>query len=339
MTITRKQRLAAAALFLLFSLEALSQLKQNSREEKHYYAVVFLNRGHVTGGTQSNVGLFRRSLDDTIWTNIYRRNLLSFGMGLWEGASGRRYYIAAGSGLHRSVDRGKTWRVLTDWRTEEVLTVAPDPVDSSIIYIGTPFGVFKSTDEGRRWEKKMAGMKRWFVKKILIDVNDRKTLYAVAEDDVYKSTNSGEQWVPLHTGLPDIQALAQNSKSPRSLIIGGEDDGIRVTKDGGLTWQEATGIPRESFYGITIAPNGQTVYAGGFKTGLWVSSDAGASWKLLWKDSAVEAIATIYVHQNDQRHLMVGTTGQGIFESFDGGTTWRSAGLQGCQVRQIAIYP
>ena len=81
------------------------------------------------------------------------------------------------------------------------------------------------------------------------------------------------------------------------------------------------------------------VYAGGFKTGLWVSSDAGTSWKLLWQDPAVEAISSIYVHQNDERHLMVGTTGQGIFESLDGGATWRSAGLQGCQVRQIGIYP
>ena len=308
-------------------------------EGKSYYAVVFLNRGHVTGGTQSNVGLFRRPVGDTIWTNIYRRNLLSFGLGVWEGTSGRRYYLAAGSGLHRSVDGAKTWRVFTDWHTEEILSVAPDPIDSSIIYVGTPFGVFKSTDEGRHWNKKMTGMKRWFVKKILIDVKSRTTVYALAEDDVYRSTDGGEHWVPLHTGLPDLQALAQNSKSPGNLIVGGEDDGIRVTKDGGATWQEAGGIPKQSFYAITVAPNGQTVYAGGFKTGLWISSDAGASWKMLWQAPVVEAISTIYVHQNDERHLMVGTTGQGIFESLDGGTTWRSAGLEGCQVRQIAIYP
>jgi len=36
---------------------------------------------------------------------------------------------------------------------------------------------------------------------------------------------------------------------------------------------------------------------------------------------------------------MIGTSGQGIYESLDAGKTWRHAGLQGCQVRQIELYP
>ena len=312
---------------------------QEKSEGKTYYAIVFLNRGHVTGGAQSNVGLFKRPFGDTIWTNIYRRNLLSFGIGIWEGKSSRRYYIAAGNGLHRSVDGTKSWRVLTDWHTEEILSVAPDPVDSAVIYVSTPFGVFKSTDEGRRWEKKMSGMKKWFVKKVVIDVIDRKSLFAVGEEDVYRSTDSGEQWMPLHAGLADVQSFAQNPASPEHLLVSGEDGGIRSTRDGGRTWRTAQGVLKESFYAIAISPDGHTAYAGGFKTGLWTSSDAGVSWKLLWQNADIEAIAAIYVHKNDSRHLMIGTSGQGIYESLDAGKTWRHAGLQGCQVRQIELYP
>jgi len=340
MAVITKLALVATSVLLVGLLSAaLWQVPPETSEGKTTYAVVFLNRGHVTGGTQSNVGLFKRLSGDTVWTNIYRRNLLSFGMGIWEGTSGTRYYIAAGNGLHRSVDGTTSWRVLTDWHTEEILSVAPDPIDSAVIYVSTPFGVFKSVDEGRHWEKKMSGMKKWFVKKVVLDVKDRKKLFAVAEEDIYCSTDAGEHWESLHAGLTDVQSFAQDPVFPEHLLVGGEDNGIRLSLDGGKTWRPAEGVPKESFYAIAVSPDGHTAYAGGFKTGLWTSTDAGVSWKLLWQNSDIEAIATIYVEKSNSPHLMIGTSGQGIYESPDAGKTWRSAGLQGCQVRQIELYP
>jgi photosystem II stability/assembly factor-like uncharacterized protein len=335
-----KLMLVAASVFLAgVPLAASQQAHQEKDQGKNYYAVVFLNRESLVGGTQRNVGFFKRPSGDTIWTNIYGRNLLSFGLAIWEGKSSKRYYIAAGNGLHRSIDGGKTWRVLTDWRTEEILSVAPDPIDSAVIYVSTPFGVFKSIDEGRHWEKKTSGMKKWFVKKVVVDVNNRKKLFAVAEGDVYRSTDSGEHWVPLHAGLTDVQSFAQDPVSSEHLLAGGEDNGIRLTLDGGKKWQAAQGVSKESFYAIAISPDGHTAYAGGFKTGLWTSTDAGVSWKLLWQNPDIEAISTIHIEKNDSRHLMIGTSGQGIYESLDAGMTWRHAGLKGCQVRQIELYP
>jgi photosystem II stability/assembly factor-like uncharacterized protein len=327
------------ALIAGIALLAFKPAPQQKSDGKTCYAAVFLNRGHVTGGTQSNVGIFRRLSGDSVWTNIYRRNVLSFGLGFWEGASGKRYYLAAGNGLHRSVDGTKSWRVLTDWHTEEILSVAPDPIDSSIIYVSTPFGVFKSIDEGRHWDKKMNGMKKWFVKRVVFDVNDRKKLFAVGEEDVYRSTDSGEHWEALHAGLSDVQTFAQNPASPQNLLAGGEENILRVTFDGGKTWQAAKGAPKESFYATAISPDGKTAYAGGFKTGLWTSTDAGITWKLLWQNTDIEAIFTIFIDKKDPRHVMIGTSGQGIYESPDGGTTWHFAGLLGCQVRQIELYP
>jgi photosystem II stability/assembly factor-like uncharacterized protein len=336
----KKLTLVAISVLLVGLLtSAFWQTARESGEGKTTYAVVFLNRGHVTGGTQSNVGLFKRSFGDTVWTNIYRRNLLSFGLGFWEGKSSRRYYIAAGNGLHRSVDGTTSWRVLTDWHTEEILSVAPDPIDSAVIYVSTPFGIFKSVDEGRHWEKKMIGMKKWFVKRVAFDVNDRKKLFAVAEEDVYRSNDAGEHWEPLHAGLADVQSFAQDPLFPDHLLVGGEENVIRLSLDGGKTWKAARAIPKASFYATAFSPDGHTAYAGGFKTGLWTSTDDGVSWKLLWQNPDIEAIFTIHVEKNNPRHLMVGTSGQGIFESLDAGTTWRCTGLQGCQVRQIELYP
>lgn len=220
----------------------------------------------------------------------------------------------------------------------EVLSVALDPVDSSLIYIATPFGVFKSTDYGDHWIKKTAGMKKWFVKKVVVDRLNRSTLYATAEDDLYRSTDKGEHWSPLHVGVPSIEAFVQSPANENLLVVGTEDDGVRVTADGGKTWVQGKGLAKTAFYGLCASSDKRTLYAGGYQTGLWKSDDNGRSWFLLWLDSDIEAIFTIFVHPTDPNHLMVGTSGQGIYESLDAGKTWRNIGLKGCHVKEIQLY-
>jgi photosystem II stability/assembly factor-like uncharacterized protein len=308
-------------------------------KDKNLYAAVFLNRGQVTSGGTRTVGFFRRTPGDTMWTNMYQPNLLTFGMAIWQKGATLRRYLCMGNGLHRSDDNGHTWRVLTDWHTEEVLSVALDPRDSARIYIATPFGVFISTDDGAHWARKMQGMKKWFVKRLLLDKSDPNIIYAAGEDDLYQSTDRGEHWKPLRVGAPLIEAVIQLPSDSKRLLVGTEDNGVRVTTDGGKTWREGKGLPMNACYGLCASSDGQTVYTGGFKTGLWKSTDGGLSWSLLWQNSDIEAIFTIFVHPDDPLHLLVGTSGQGIYESLDGGKTWLYAGLRGCHVKQIDLYP
>jgi photosystem II stability/assembly factor-like uncharacterized protein len=312
---------------------------RSGENQRHIYAAVFLNRGHVSGGQTNYVGLFKRGDGDTTWVNMYHNNLLTFGMGLWERGTTVRRYLAMGNGLHRSDDGGKTWRVLTSWQTEEVLSVAPDPVDSAIIYISTPFGVFKSTDDGGHWRKKSQGMKKWFVKKVIIDLKNRSTLYATGEDDLYRTTDGGEHWKPLNVGATQIEAVIQDPSNANHLLVSSGVEGVCVSFDGGKTWTRGKGLPEEGFYAVCVSPGQPRVYAGGYKTGLWKSDDGGVSWERLWQDNDIEAIFTLFLQPDNPKHLMMGTSGQGVFESFDEGKTWSYAGLKGCHVKQIEIYP
>jgi len=336
-----KAVILAALCMVAASLDAQVAVSQGPTigEEKQYLAAVFLNRANVSVGIQNNIGVFRLMPGDTGWTNIYRRNLFTFGLGIWKGRTSTRYYIAAGNGLHVSTDRGTTWRILTNWQTEDVLSVALDPVDSSVIYIGTPFGVFKSIDGGKQWVRKMKGMKRWFVKRVVIDFSNRRTLYASGEDDLYKSTDGAENWVPLRTGVRQVEVVVQDPSDSKHLLIGTEDDGVKVSLDGGMTWHRGKGLPSSAYYGMAASAKSHIMYTGGYKNGLWQSVNGGLSWTLLWDNPDIEAIYSIFVDSYDARHLMVGTSGQGVFESFDAGTTWRYSGLRGCHVKQIVAYP
>ncbi len=324
----------------LGAVSSLSMYAQRSEDnQRSYYAAVFLNRGHISGGATSNIGLFKRIPGDTVWSNMYHPNLFTFGIGFWERGTTRRYYIAAGNGLHRSTDGGKTWCVLTTWKTEEILSVALDPVDSSILYVATPFGVFKSTDDGARWERKAKGMKKWYVQRIIVDRANPQTLYAAAEDDLYETTDGGEHWNQLRVGVPGILSVLQHPQRASVILVGTEDHGVQVTTDGGQTWRSGQDLPQTSFYALRSSGSGETLYAGGYQTGLWKSEDLGRSWSLVWPAPGVEAIYSIFVHPDDPKHLLVGTCGQGVYESFDGGNSWKNIGLQGAHVKQIELYP
>lgn len=101
------------------------------------YAAVYINKGSTSVGSLSSIGLFRRSDGDTAWVNL-RPNTITPGIGFTSFGGRHQLYLAGGNGLHRSTDGGRTWRVLTGWRTKEVLSVAFDPADSLRLYISTP---------------------------------------------------------------------------------------------------------------------------------------------------------------------------------------------------------
>ena len=52
------------------------------------------------------------------------------------------------------------------------------------------------------------------LQRLLLDPADRKTLYALVEDDVYRSTDGAETWVPLRSGASRFR-----SPSPRIPLI------------------------------------------------------------------------------------------------------------------------
>jgi photosystem II stability/assembly factor-like uncharacterized protein len=325
-------------LWSLFSVSGARTGESSSQAPKRTFAAVLLNRGTAVGKNAGSYGVYIRS-GDTTWAKATLSNIISFGLGYYGHGSTQRYYLAAGNGVHRSTDGGRTWRILTSWRTEEILCVVPDPVDSSVIYAATPFGVFKTTDDGVTWGKKMNGFKRWFIQRIIMDRADRKVLYAASDDDLYRSTDAGEQWIPMHVGGPEILSLLQHPTTPDIILAGQEDDGIRYSMDRGAHWASARIPFPTSIYTFGASADGHDLYAAGWKSGLWRSEDGGATWLQVWRADDIEAIYSIFVDPGDPSHLMTGTVGLGVYESFDRGLTWRGAGLSGAQVKQIEFYP
>src|SRR5688572_3744206 len=189
------------------------------------------------------------------------------------------------------------------------------PSDSNIIYIGYAVGgVWKSVNNATTWEPVFDTYTTASIGDIAIhptnpnivyigtgEANNRQT--SSFGDGMYKTTDGGKTFT--HIGLRDTQTIAKviiDPKSPDTVYVAAlghlfgpnPDRGIYKTTDGGKNWNKVKFIDNDTgFTDLAIDPsNSSVLYAasyqrrrlgccfngGGPGSGLWKSTDAGATW-------------------------------------------------------------
>jgi photosystem II stability/assembly factor-like uncharacterized protein len=118
---------------------------------------------------------------------------------------------------------------------------------------------------------------------------------------LYRSTDAGENWQPLPNSKPSdfgFPIVADPTNPLRAWMVPTQADVIRAapdgalcvnrTDDGGATWQTfRTGLPQSHAYhliyrhNLALAPDGHTLVMGSTTGGVWMSVDAGESWRTL----------------------------------------------------------
>ena len=196
-----------------------------------------------------------------------------------------------GNGMYKSTDAGKTWTHIGLAGTRQIGRVVVDQTDPNRLYVAAlghvydsnpDRGVFRSTDGGATWKKILFSQKTpndVGAIELAIDPRNPRVLYA-------------SLW---GTRRPPWSVYA-----PTNLPGGG----LYKSTDGGDTWSQLTGgLPTDNFVGkigIAVAPsNSNRLWAvvddtgaavaqtrgggGGAGTGggVYLSDDAGATWKLV----------------------------------------------------------
>ncbi|MBI2135480.1 hypothetical protein HYU06_00220 [Candidatus Woesearchaeota archaeon] len=150
-----------------------------------------------------------------------------------------------GYGVFKSTDYGDTWKKINSGlETVETNTIALDPNDSDIIYLGTDDdGIYKSSDGGILWKKLPISQlpKNYGVGDIVVDPRNSNVVYAatvdyfrlvtargfVGDHGIYKSSDGGTSWQPFNEGLNHAGAFAlELDKEKNILYVGTRGGGI-----------------------------------------------------------------------------------------------------------------
>jgi photosystem II stability/assembly factor-like uncharacterized protein len=195
-------------------------------------------------------------------------------------------YVNACSGIFRSVNAGEKWVKLPGipFSARRTYTLLPHPSEPNTIFAGTSEGLWRSKDGGKRW---MLLTSKTMVVRSIVVTPDKPKRVLIATDDfgIRISDNLGDDFVDSNTGFIHRHILAiQPDISERGRILAsvfhdGSGGSVFVSSDGGESWQPSSqGISWRdvfAFYQVTEAPN--VIYAG-TNTGIFRSSDRGASW-------------------------------------------------------------
>nr|WP_133687001.1 glycosyl hydrolase [Maribacter spongiicola] len=202
------------------------------------------------------------------------------------------YFGAAGGGVWKTLDGGRTWDNISDgYFGGSIGAVEVAKSDPNVIYVGggektlrgnvsSGYGVWKTEDGGKTWIS--AGLKNSrHVPRLRVHPTDYNTVYAAVLGDIYKptkdrgiykSTDGGKNWkqvlfVNEQAGAVDLTFDPNNprilyastwhaQRTPYSLISGGDGSALWKSMDSGETWTEISkneGFPKDTLGIIGVA--------------------------------------------------------------------------------------
>ncbi|HXJ14977.1 MAG TPA: hypothetical protein VNH19_22115 [Candidatus Limnocylindrales bacterium] len=215
-----------------------------------------------------------------------------------------------------SLEKGLKWRSIGPYRGGRVLAVTGVPGDANTFYFGgVAGGVWRTTNAGLSWTPLFDKQAAASIGAIAVADSNSNVIYVGTGESclrgnisygngVYKSTDGGKTWANI--GLADTQHIASVIIHPRNPDI------------------------------VFVAALGHA-YGPNDERGVFRTTNGGKTWeKVLFKDNRTGAIdisidphnpnvlfAALYQVQRTPWSLDSGGPGSGLYQSTDGGTTWK----------------
>lgn len=232
------------------------------------------------------------------------------------GEGNTRNSTSIGGGLYKSIDGGRSWRLVGLENSERINRIALHPTDPDIAYVaalGTLWGpneergLYRTRDGGDNWERVLYVDERTGATDVKIDpTNPRKLIAALWQfrrwpdrfesggpgSGLYLSHDGGDSWTrkTVEDGLPEgdlgRMAISFTAADPNRVyaLVEAGDSALLRSDDGGNSWtkvNEAYNVADRPFYYTEVIADPQNpdrVY--NMATRLRVSIDGGRNFEL-----------------------------------------------------------
>ena len=279
-------------------------------------------------------------------------------------------YAGTDVGVYRSDDGGSTWTpTRTGLPATRVQAIAIEPSAPNTLYAGTltatgvaSTGIFKSVDGGASWTSAnvglidpLTGISPVDVEALTVDpAHPGVVLAGTRFSEIFLSTDGGATWTPvtlggINVGL-EVSAFAYDP-STAGVVLAASTSGLLRSTDNGQNW-DFYGDAGVSFFALAADPSAAgTFYAGnanGF--GVLKTTNGGAHWTQVNGNlptaassagTAWPTVLSLVVDPANPASVTIGTFGDGVFTSGDGGTTWTPVvdGLRSAFVGTVRVDP
>ncbi|MCI0664702.1 MAG: hypothetical protein L0220_26875, partial [Acidobacteria bacterium] len=243
-------------------------------------------------------------------------------------------------GIYRTMNRGQSWERITPANDPELRgfhSVAIDPRDVDIIYVGTIHLPWKTHDGGRTW--KLAGNKTNGVIEdsdimaIHIDEANPDTVLMSACSGIYRSLDASATWTKIQ-GIPytsrRTHVIYQHPTKPE-VIFAGTTEGLWLSTNGGKpdSWQRVTSL-RLVINAVAIHPaRPDRVLLGTQDRGVLISIDWGESYDPSNAGFISRQVRAVMADVKERGRVYTGvifdSVNSGVFVSEDGGLTWQQS--------------
>src|SRR5258708_1323688 len=268
------------------------------------------------------------------------------------GAPSRILAGTASGGLWISNDGAASWHANFDFLPNlSVTTIAFDPLNASIVYLGTGeasaglvgVGAFKSVDGGNTWQylattNSDANADWRFVNRLAVHPAQTQVILAALTNNsratgaIYRSSDAGATWTRVSTAK--ALDIAFEPRNPANAVAGLDDGTILYSRDAGMSWTRTAAL--------IAAPSGRgnsaraeiafarsqlgVAYASvdNEKGEVWRSDDSGATWRKLSTPGHLgtqgDCHNAIWVDPTDAGHVLV--AGLDVYQSRDARATF-----------------
>jgi photosystem II stability/assembly factor-like uncharacterized protein len=263
------------------------------------------------------------------------------------------WYAASESRIWRSDDAGRNWEQF-EMRVGNHLAGLPidlqvDPRDPMRIFVNNyGGGNFVSEDGGKTWSDASEGY-TGIGDLENVTVSPFNTSVVFARNFV--SRDAGHTWTSFDFDFKGSVLIPGVNSEDATYLVGDGTGHVRQSSDGGFTWSEPYNVVdiqaglKNGTFDLEAYPmramdnsnaNPMVIYAGFTRSrcmariwyeclnitpGFFRSEDGGISWRHIQIPPGDISVLGIAVDELDSEHILIGT-GNGLFESRDGGQNW-----------------
>ena len=295
-------------------------------------ALAIANDGDIFASSFTD-GVYRSTNNGDTWINTNFPNAFIVTIVIDQS---KRIYAGArgGSGVFVSTNNGLNWL-----QKNNGITV-PDQISSLCltasgeIYAGIASGnntaVYRSIDYAENW-----------LPTNLTNANpDNIVSYgsnifaAVYSHGIYRTTNSGQNWLLVNNGLTNLKVNRIFAGS--NGIYSASDSGVFRSTNNGDNWNKI-GFNDKRISEVYITPSG-AILAAVTGEGVYRSSNNGSNWVISSGGFNCNAVISIAFTGN---YIFTGTAYNGLMRSSNNGSTWTklSGGLKGSTCELVYITP